>query len=60
MGSDIADRLHEIKSALPQGVELIAVSKFHPAEAISEAYAVSSARAALRSCRKKPHVCRTT
>ena len=39
MGSDIADRLHEIKSALPQGVELIAVSKFHPAEAISEAYA---------------------
>ena len=38
MGSDIADRLHDIKSALPQGVELIAVSKFHPAEAVSEAY----------------------
>lgn len=34
----IASRIKEIGSTLPQGVELVAVSKFHPAEAISEAY----------------------
>ena len=39
MGSDIASRIQEIKSALPQGVELTAVSKFHPSEAVMEAYA---------------------
>lgn len=38
MTSDIASRLLEIKSALPQGVELTAVSKFHPAEAVMAAY----------------------
>ncbi|WP_289286762.1 YggS family pyridoxal phosphate-dependent enzyme [Paramuribaculum intestinale] len=37
--SDIASRIQEIKSALPQGVELTAVSKFHPSEAVMEAYA---------------------
>lgn len=39
MMSDIASRIQEIKSALPQGVELTAVSKFHPSEAVMEAYA---------------------
>lgn len=34
----IADRLNGIRSKLPQGVELVAVSKFHPVEAIMEAY----------------------
>lgn len=34
----ISERLHEIKSELPEGVSLVAVSKFHPVEAIREAY----------------------
>ncbi len=34
----IADRLHLIKSTLPDGVTLVAVSKFHPVGAIMEAY----------------------
>lgn len=34
----IADNLHKIASSLPEGVTLVAVSKFHPAEAIAEAY----------------------
>lgn len=38
MMSDIASRIQEIKSALPQGVELTAVSKFHPSEAVMKAY----------------------
>lgn len=38
MDSTIADRLDEIRSTLAKGVELVAVSKFHPAEAIREAY----------------------
>lgn len=36
--SSIAERLHEIKSEIPQGVNLVAVSKFHPNEALMEAY----------------------
>lgn len=36
--STIAERLNSIKSTLPVGVELVAVSKFHPVEAIHEAY----------------------
>lgn len=36
----IADRLAAIKSTLPEGVTLVAVSKFHPAADIAEAYAV--------------------
>ena len=35
---NIAQRLSAIKSSLPAGVELVAVSKFHPAQAIEEAY----------------------
>lgn len=34
----IADRLKSIRDTLPSGVELVAVSKFHPAEALKEAY----------------------
>lgn len=34
----IAERIHSIKATLPQGVELCAVSKFHPVEALKEAY----------------------
>lgn len=38
MGTTIADRLNDIRSTLADGVELVAVSKFHPAEALQEAY----------------------
>ena len=34
----IANRLHEVVGCLPQGVRLVAVSKFHPAELVREAY----------------------
>lgn len=34
----IGTAIHDIRSTLPAGVELVAVSKFHPAEAIAEAY----------------------
>ena len=34
----IASEIKRIKSELPQGVHLVAVSKFHPAEAVMEAY----------------------
>ena len=36
--TDIARRLGEVKSSLPQGVRLVAVSKFHPSECIKAAY----------------------
>lgn len=36
--SSIADNLKAIRATLPQGVELVAVSKFHPADAVMEAY----------------------
>ncbi len=36
--SSISNRLSRIKSTLPPGVELVAVSKFHPVEALREAY----------------------
>ncbi len=36
--TDIAKQLRQIKSTLPAGVELVAVSKFHPVEALREAY----------------------
>lgn len=36
--STIAQRLNVIKSTLPEGIELVAVSKFHPVEALREAY----------------------
>ena len=34
----IKERLEQIKRGLPEGVSLVAVSKFHPAEHIQEAY----------------------
>ena len=34
----IADRLAAVTSALPQGVELVAVSKYHPVEELMQAY----------------------
>lgn len=34
----IAEIIHQINNELPSGVRLVAVSKFHPAEAIKEAY----------------------
>ena len=36
--ADIATSLSYIRSTLPTGVELVAVSKFHPVEALREAY----------------------
>ena len=36
--SSISNRLSRIKSTLSPGVELVAVSKFHPVEALREAY----------------------
>ena len=35
----IADQIRDITQTLPAGVRLVAVSKYHPAEAIREAYA---------------------
>lgn len=35
----IAEEIRKIHSELPEGVELVAVSKFHPAESVREAYA---------------------
>jgi len=37
--NDIAHSLDSIRATLPEGVTLVAVSKFHPTEAIAEAYA---------------------
>lgn len=34
----VAQAIHSITGTLPEGVQLVAVSKFHPAEAIREAY----------------------
>lgn len=36
--STIAENIRKIRESLPEGVTLVAVSKFHPAEAIKEAY----------------------
>lgn len=36
--STIAENIRKIRESLPEGVTLMAVSKFHPAEAIQEAY----------------------
>lgn len=36
--NSIADNLATVKASLPQGVRLVAVSKFHPSECIREAY----------------------
>ena len=37
--SRIGEHIKEITASLPKGVTLVAVSKFHPAEAVAEAYA---------------------
>lgn len=34
----VSERLHRILATLPEGVQLVAVSKFHPAERLEEAY----------------------
>lgn len=34
----VTSNLHTIRATLPEGVTLVAVSKFHPSEAIAEAY----------------------
>ncbi|MFV0419536.1 MAG: YggS family pyridoxal phosphate-dependent enzyme [Dysgonomonas sp.] len=34
----ISDKIHEVKSSLPEGVNLVAVSKFHGPESVQEAY----------------------
>lgn len=39
MTSTIGSRINDIKASLPSGVTLVAVSKFHPVEALEEAYA---------------------
>lgn len=36
--SRISDRITELTAALPKGVRLVAVSKFHPVESVKEAY----------------------
>ena len=39
MGTDVAENLHGVLGNLPDGVQLVAVSKFHPKEYIKAAYA---------------------
>ena len=34
----ISQRIHSLHESIPEGVRLVAVSKFHPAEAVKEAY----------------------
>ena len=36
--SSIRERLQAIRSTLPEGVQLLAISKYYPVEAIMEAY----------------------
>lgn len=38
MSGSVSDNLLELRKSIPDGVELVAVSKFHPAEALMEAY----------------------
>ena len=38
----IGDRIKAVRATLPQGVTLIAVSKYHPVEAIEAAYRLSA------------------
>lgn len=48
----IADNLKQVLAELPQGVRLVAVSKFHPNEAIKEAYQVGQRILEKARCRK--------
>ena len=34
----ITERLQAVRATLPEGVQLVAISKYHPVEAIREAY----------------------
>ena len=38
MEGDVRRNLHQVLDSLPEGVRLVAVSKYHPAESIAEAY----------------------
>ena len=38
MSMQVADRIQEVRRELPEGVTLCAVSKYHPIEAVKEAY----------------------
>lgn len=38
MEGDVRHNLHQVLDSLPEGVRLVAVSKYHPAESIAEAY----------------------
>lgn len=40
----ISNNIAELRSALPEGVKLVAVSKFHPLAALQEAYAAGQRR----------------
>ncbi|MDE5924945.1 MAG: YggS family pyridoxal phosphate-dependent enzyme [Muribaculaceae bacterium] len=42
--SKIAENLKELRNEIPSGVELVAVSKFHPEQALLEAYAAGQRR----------------
>lgn len=60
---DIQTNLKEVVAELPENVRLVAVSKFHPAEAIEAAYAVGqriSAKARNRNYRGNTKNCRKT
>ena len=38
MSGSVSKNLQQLRESIPAGVELVAVSKFHPAEALQEAY----------------------
>lgn len=38
MTMNISDNIREVRAEIPSGVELVAVSKFHPSEVVMEAY----------------------
>ena len=40
----VAERLREVLATLPEGVELVAISKYHPQEMILEAYRAGQRR----------------
>lgn len=44
MNSTIAAKVSAVSTSLPKGVELVAVSKFHPVEALREAYGAGQRR----------------
>ncbi len=44
MNVDVAKNLHEVIGNLPKGVELVAISKYHPCEYIEAAYAEGQRR----------------